>query len=447
MLEIFIDIIIILSLILLNGFFSAAEIAILTLRNSELQRIIKSQRGSALKLEKLKENPERLIATIQIGITLISTFASAYGGAKMLGHIMPYLSEVNIPLLDAFKNEIAFLTLVLLISYFSLLLGELIPKSFALSYSSQVSQIVAYPLYFFSIIFKTFINILTFSSDLILRLFNKDSTSFAETRLHEDEIRFLLQEGVQAGSIADSEHEIINNIFEINDKTAREIMTPRVNMEAIKMGATEEEIQRVVIHGKRSHIPVYRQDLDNIEGLLDVKEFMRARATNNLRNPESMLHPVFNVPEGMKLDKILKEMQKQRNYMAIVIDEYGGTSGLITLEDILEEIVGDIIDKDDQSDAIMVHRVNDRVAIVNGACPIHEFNKNFREMPIPESDAYNSVAGFVIESIGRFPEVGEKISLRQFQFELLKRVRQRLHEFRLSIVNPEEKKNLIKEKG
>ena len=428
------DLGIIMFLILINGFFAGAEIAVLTLGQGKLQAMKKVGSGSVERLAKLKENPDRMIATIQIGITLVATLASVYGGARMLMHIAPLLSQINIPIIDMYKDELAFTILVLGISYLTLLFGELIPKSLALSYASQFSRFVAYPLHLFSLLFKVFVNALLLSSRLILSLFNKHTTTFGETRLHEDEIRFLLQEGVQAGSIADSEHEIINNIFEINDKTVREIMTPRVNIEAIPLGANEEEIKEVVINGKRSWIPVYKQDLDKIEGLLDVKEFLRSRVEQKQHTPESLLQPVFHVPEGMKLDKALQEMQRRRNHMAIVIDEYGGTSGLITLEDILEEIVGDINDDDDKTEQVMVDRISDTVSIVNGACPIHEFNRHFKGSPIPESDAYHSVAGFVIEATGRFPEVSEKIVLNQLEFELLKRLRLRLREFRVKII-------------
>ncbi len=434
--EFLLDILIIIVLIFMNSFFSGAEIAVITMKEVMLQEMLDKGDRRARLLQKLKQDPDNLFATIQIGVTLVSTFASVYGGARLLSHIEPYLSTIPLPFLSQYVDQIALIILVLFLSYLFLVFGELIPKSLALQYSHFLARQMAYPLHVFSRIFSGFTIFLTFSSNIFLKLF-RDSTSFSEARLHEQEIRHLLKEGVQAGSIEHKEQEIISNVFEINDTSAREIMTPRVNVEALPLDAGEEEIEKVIVKGKHTLVPIYRESLDNVEGILQVKDFLRARIKTPDQSLGKLLHTALHVPEGMKVGKILTEMQRRRNYMAIVVDEYGGTAGLITLGDIFEELVGDLQESREEDKPKAITALSNGSYLVLGACPIGEFNDYFNSAEIPESEAYNSVAGYLIEVSGRFPEVGERICKDRHQFELLRRVRQTLVEFRLKIL-PEE---------
>ena len=241
----FSDILIILTLIFLNGFFSGSEIAVISLRESQLQPLIEAGNKRARIVQNLRKDPESFFATVQIGVTLVGTFASVFGGARLVRHVAPLLEHVPVTLIADFAYEISLGTLVLGISYTSLVFGELVPKSLAYAHARTYAMTVAYPLGFFSRAFHAFTRILTWSSNLVLWPF-KDSTNFSETRFSADELLHLLQEGVKAGSIDDNEHEMIQNVLEINDTAAREVMVPRVDIQSIDMSAGEEEIRRVL---------------------------------------------------------------------------------------------------------------------------------------------------------------------------------------------------------
>ncbi len=430
----FIDIFFVVSLILLNGFFTGSEIAIISLKQVTLDELLKkgSRRGQLI--ADLKHQPDRFFATVQIGVTLLSTLASVYGGSKLMGYIHPYLKTLDLGLYLGYAEEASLIGLVLSLSYLSLVFGELIPKSLALRYSTQFSLFVAYPLSFFSRIFSGFTFFLTLSSNIVLRLFHKGQTSFSETRLHEEEIRHILKEGVKAGAIEHSEQQIISNVFEINDTSAREVMIPRVDLKAVFIEAPIKEIEDFLFNVEHSRIPVYRESLDKIEGILHVKDYMRMRIRGEDENLSELLHHAYHVPESMKIDKILEEMQERCTHVAIVVDEYGGTSGLITMEDILEEIVGDIHDTPEKPPEQLIVPLLTGKYLVSGACPISDFNEYFPDNLIKESEGYNSIAGFVTEKTGRFPEVGEKLKFEFLEFELMRRVRQKLVQFRLLMI-------------
>ena len=429
------DIIFITVLILFNGFFTGSEIAIISIKQVILDEMIKQGKGRALLIANLKKQPDRFFATVQIGVTLLSTLASVYGGSRLVRYLHPYLESLSLsPQHTGYIEEAALISMVLMISYLSLVFGELIPKSLALRYATNFSLLVAYPLYFFSRIFSGFTFFLTLSSNLVLALFHKGQTSFSETRLHEEEIRQILQEGVKVGTIEHSEQQIISNVFEINDTSAREIMTPRVNLTALSIEAPLKEIESMVFDGKHSRIPVFQESLDKMEGILHVKDYMRMRIQGSKESIEELLRPAYYVPESMKIDKILEEMRRRRTQMAIVVDEYGGTAGVVSMEDILEEIVGDIQDAAESPSEQPILSLPTGRHLILGSCSIGEFNEYFPSDKIPESEGYNSIAGFIIEEAGCFPEVGEKVKFAQLEFELLRRVRQKLVQFRLNIL-------------
>ena len=238
--------------------------------------------------------------------------------------------------------------------------------------------------------------------------FRKDKLAFQKHNLHEEEIRQILQEGVNAGAIEHSEQQLISNVFEINDTSAREIMTPRVNLTALPNDASSKEIESTIFDGKHSRIPVFQESLDKIEGILHIKDYVRMRIRGSKESIEELLRPAYYVPESMKIDKILEEMRRRRTHMAIVVDEYGGTAGIISMEDILEEIVGDIQDAAEAPSEQAILALPTGRYLISGNCSISEFNEYFPSNKIPESEGYNSIAGFIIEKAGDFPEVGEK---------------------------------------
>jgi putative hemolysin len=439
-----VDLIILILLSLANGFFSASEIALISIRKGRLKTLIEKKVKSAQLIVELQKDPNRLFATVQVGVTLIGTITSVFGGATLVGQLTIFIKSLGMSnLITSFAEEISFVIIVLLITYLQIVIGELVPKSLALHYSEEVAQLVIYPLTFFNKFFYFLSEILIFSSNLLLKPF-KDKTSFSETKLLAEEIMHLLEEGVKVGTIESSEHEMIENILEMNDTDAREVMVPRVDMVALPVDATKEEIIKAM-ESMYSRIPVYKENLDNIIGILHIKDLIRTYwkensdigKDNQFISLSKLIRPPYFVPEGMKIGKILKEMQKRKTHMAIVVDEFGGTAGLLTLEDILEEIVGDIEDitevsNNDEKDII---KLGKDVFLVSGSCNIFDFNEFMNQDIIPDSDAYTTVAGFVIEYLGRFPEINETIEYNGYKFTLLKKNRQKIIQFRVEKIN------------
>ena len=437
--DIILPLFIVLGLFLLNGFFSGAEIAIISLRKSRTQSLIDEGNKRAHIIQKLQNNPDSFFATVQIGVTLVGAINSAFGANYFSPLLAPWFQ--NLPYVGAYSYIIAFSLLVILIVYLSLVFGELVPKSLALQHSESFALIVARPLNFFSTIFTTFTRFLTISSNLILKPF-KDKTSFSETRLSPEEILSIVEEGVKAGTIEKSEHELIENILEINETEAREVMIPRVDVKYLAANSELKDFKEI-INTYHSRLPVIRENLDDIWGILHIKDLMRTMAQREQVQLDKLVRPAFFVPETQKIGMILKDMQKRRLHMAIVVDEYGGTAGLLTMEDILEEIVGDIVEVAEDQDEQKIIREPDGSFLVAGSCSVIDFNEYFTHLKensevsvdfieLPESEAYASVAGYVIHTVGRFTEVGEKTVSLGLEFELTKRVRQKLVQFRLT---------------
>lgn len=451
-----IELFILLILSLMNGFFSASEIALISIKKSRLESLGLEKDKRAKIIYNLQKDPNRLFATIQIGVTLIGTIASVFGGATLVGKLTVFLKDFDFLLfLSPFLEEISFVIIVLMITYMQIVIGELVPKSLALHHSETIALLIAYPLSFFNKLFYYLSEILTFSSNLLLKPF-KDKTNFSETKLLAQEILHLLEEGVKEGTIESTEHEMIENILEFNDTDARDVMIPRVEITALSIDATKEEVKDV-LETMYSRIPVYKDNLDNIIGILHIKDLIRNFWNEDLDvlsnkiadklSISKLIRPPYFVPEGMKIGKILKEMQKRKTHMAIVVDEFGGTSGLLTLEDILEEIVGDIQDitelSNEEKDII---QINDGIYLVNGSCNIFDFNEYVKADIIPESEAYTSVAGFIIEYLGRFPEINESIIYNNFKFTLLKKNRQKILQLRVEKITNNVNSSSLSEK-
>ena len=433
----FLSLLIIFGLILLNGFFAGAEIAVISLRKSRTQQLIEDGDNRARIIRRLQNDPDTFFATVQIGVTLVGAFNGVFAGNQLAARIAPIF--VGIPYIGGFALEISVGILVISITYLSLVFGELVPKSLAHHYAERFALAVAYPLAFCAKVFRYFTRLLTVSSNIVLRPF-KDRTSFSETRLTAEEILQIVEEGVRAGTIQQSEHELIENVLEINQTAAREVMIPRVEITSLPKEADEADF-RAAINAYFSRIPVIVGSLDNILGILHIKDLMRTMSRGESVDLPRLVRPAYYVPDTMPIGKILPEMQKRKIHMAIVVDEYGGTAGLLTMEDILEEIVGEIDEIKEDPDDQKILASADGSFSVSGTCSIIDFNEYFELHPafgmehgpeLPESDSYTSVAGYVIKTSGRFPEVGEKIPAGKFAFELVRRVRQKLVLFRLT---------------
>lgn len=418
-----VEILIILALILLNGFFAASEIAIIAFRRSKTQELINKGDKRAHIVDYFQTHQETFLATIQVGITLTTTLASAFGGASLVEDLTPVLRNVQVDFISSNADIISFFSVVLGIAYFSLVIGELIPKSLALKFTERIALFVSYPIKAVSFVFSIFIKFLSFSSNLMLRLF-KDKTSFVEAKLSEEEIRFLLKEGKQQGTIEKREHEFLENVFEFSDLEVGKIMVPRNNIVAIDITESPEKIVEKFLESNYSRVPMYEDQQDNIIGILYNKDLMRQLAKKGkIHIRELLLTPLF-VPETQRLHDVLQKFRRSKMHMAIVLDEHGGVAGLVTLEDILEELVGEISDESDKMET-QIEKQPDGSYIIDGGILITDFNRML-EATLPENAQYNSVSGFLLSIFRRFPKRGEKITYQNFSFEIKEKDRRRI---------------------
>ncbi|HEY7218906.1 MAG TPA: hemolysin family protein, partial [Candidatus Binatia bacterium] len=337
----------IVALILANGFFAASEISMIAMRKSRIDALVERGLKAAAVVARLKEDPDRFLATVQIGVTVISSFASALGGAAAIGYLKPLFAASSLPLVARWAEAMALLLVVLPISYLSLVLGELVPKSLALRYSEQIACFVARPIEFFARISSVFVKILTASSNLVLRLFGGGDTESASF-ISVDEVKSLIREGAARGIFNETEEQLIHSVFEFTDTPVKAVMIPRTEIHAIEAHASFADVARSFVESGFSRIPVYEEELDRVVGILYNKDLYRALQEKGDFSVRKLLHPPFFVPSTLPISQLLKEMQRRRIAIAMVVNEFGEVEGLATLEDIVEEIVGEIRDEYDR---------------------------------------------------------------------------------------------------
>lgn len=408
------EVVIVLILIALNGFFSATEMAIISLRKTRVKQLVKEGNSRAVLIEKILKKPEEFLATIQVGMTLISTIASAYAGASLSDDLSPILSLSGIPWIANHAEFLALVLIVLSITYLSVVVGELIPKSLGIKFAEKVAMIVVYPIYLLSKITYPLTQILTFSSNLVLRIFG-DNTSFSEANLTEEELRTLLYESHKAGTIEKYEHEILDNIFDFSDIAVGQIMTPRPKIFSIDVADPFEDNKKAIIESSYSRIPVVKDRIDNVIGVMYLRDFMTQLLENRqLDSFETLINKPFFVPNTQRISDLLKKLQKEKTHMALVTDEYGDIVGLVTIEDILEEIVGEISDETDEEDK-QIFKLKDGSYKVDGSVSIVDFNRQLKAH-FPEDEQYTTISGLLLEAFETIPNVGTKTTIKNFEF-------------------------------
>jgi putative hemolysin len=396
--------------ILLNGFFAASEIALISTRISRLA----SLRGASAALAmRLKESPETFLATVQIGITLVGTLASAVGGATAVDALTPVLRNLG---LGQVAQPLALGLVIVVLTYLSLVLGELAPKAIALRHPEGLAVLVARPIYALSRVSASLVRILTASTNAVLRLVGL-GTAVQSPFTSEEDVRYLVREGAAKGIFEKTEEELVHNVFEFADTTVREVMVPRPSIRGIDVMTPPAELPRLVAKIGHSRIPVYRGDINNPVGILWLRDLLQAVA--NGRTPEVMelLHPPVFVPETTKISAVLRQFQRQREHLGLVVDEYGSVEGLITVEDILEEIVGEIDEPGDSSVTSTVRRLPDGALIVDGLAPIDDIRA--MGVPVEDSPDYTTAAGFVMAALGAIPTTGTLVTSGGYRWTVL----------------------------
>jgi putative hemolysin len=423
-----VEAVLVIVLILLAGLLSAADIAIASFGTNKIEELKEKNDPTAILFESIQKDPNSFYGTIQISTNLLMVASAVLGFHLFMRLFYKVFYGEIIKSFDIYSELLAGISSVLLISFLIILFSFLIPKALGFKYSERIGRASISPLIFLSKIIKYPVKIITWIGNLILIPFNEE-TNFYQTKMSEDEIRVIISESVKSGTLNKTEQEIIENIFEFNDLHANEVMIPRTEMSAIEMVNDKSEIMKYVIKTGHSLLPIYEDSPDNIIGVLHTKDFIKSIAEEAQVDIKSLIRPAYFVPETKLISEILKEMQKRGERLAIVTDEYGGTEGVITMEDILEEIVGDLGDTS-QSEIKNYSKLPDGKYYVLGSMNISEFNEIFN-IDLPESDEYNTIAGFVSYSTGKILNVGESFEYSSLTFELIKKIRQKMVQFRV----------------
>jgi len=410
------ELILILIFILANGFFAGAEIAIISARKSRIKHLMERGSKQAEVVHKLQNEPENFIATVQIGITIVGMLAGAIGGAAAIEVIKPLLQDAPFEFIQNWSTPIAIAIVVLITSYLSIILGELVPKSLALRFSEPIALFVGKPIHLLSRFSFILVKLLTKSSSLFLKPFGKmppPEGSFVT----EEEIKILLREGGEKGIFEKSEQELIHSVFEFVTTTVKEIMVPRPKIKAIAIDTSIEAAVDFVVECGFSRFPVYDGSMDDIKGILYEKDLLDIRVKKKDVGLKDLIRPVYFVPETKKIDKLLRELQRRRMHMAIVINEYGGVEGMVTMEDIIEEIVGEIEDEYDYEDR-PVKILKDGSMVIDASLPIRDLIDQ-HNLAIEESEEYETLAGLVLSLLQKMPRGGEIVKYGDYKLTIV----------------------------
>ena len=393
-------IVILVLLILTNALFAASEIAVISLNDAKIEKMAEDGNKKAKTILKLVKNPSNFLATIQIGVTLSGFFSSAIAADNFADSLAGLFVGTGISY--ATLRAIAFVVITLALSFVTLVFGELVPKRIAMKKSEQLSFAVCGLLYGLSVICKPVVFILSKTTNGVARLFGvgpQDDTD----EVTEEEIRMMIDVGKEKGSIEEMEGEMINNVFEFDDITVEEVMTHRTDVTAVSTTDTLEEIVELALSEGYSRLPVYEEDIDNIIGILYIKDLLKLVGKTQVSpfSARDYMRPAFYIPESNKCNDLFKEMTARKIQMAIVVDEYGGTSGIVTMEDLLESIVGEIQDEFDNEDE-EISQIGEHAFLIDGATNIEDVNEAL-DISIPESEDYDSLGGYILSVIGRIP--------------------------------------------
>ena len=397
-----ISLLVLVILIFVNAFFASAEIAFISLNDAKIEKQAKEGNKKAKKIKKMLKEPSKFLATIQIGITLAGFLSSAFAADAFASELAPKLNEL-IDLGISTWNTISIIIITIILSYFSLVFGELVPKRIAMRNPEKIAFGTIGVIRFIHFITSPVVNFLNFSTNLICKLFGIGPQD--ESTVTEEEIRMMVDVGEEKGSIEEEEKELINNVFEFNDKTVSEVMIHRTEVYAIEIGSNIEDILSELKEYKYSRIPVYDENIDNIVGVLFIKDLLAYVYTKKEAKIKKLMRPAYFVSESKPINEFFKEMQRDKQQLAIVLDEYGGTAGIITMEDIIEELVGNIFDEYDDVEKDY-EKIDENTFMIDGSVSIYELRK-ILNVDIPEGD-YDTLSGYLIELLGRIPKDDEK---------------------------------------
>ena len=401
-------------LILINAFFAAAEIAVISLNEGRLRKQADQGDAKANTMLKMVLSPSGFLSTIQVAITLAGFLGSAFAADNFSDMLVDWLvidlGYTGLP--RATLNTLAVILITIVLSFFTLVFGELVPKRIAMKFPDRVARFVCGPVHVMSVLFRPVIWFLSHTVNGVLRLFGIDPKA-NETNVTEDEIRMMVDIGEEKGTIEGDEHDMIENVFEFNNMTAADCMTHRTTMVALQIEDSNQHILRTIRESGLSRFPVYGENLDDILGTATTRDILLNLVGGNARKLRDIIRPAYFVPETVRTDVLFQEMRKRKTHIAIVVDEYGGTAGLITMEDLLEEIVGSIYDEYDRERPSDIQPVGENVWRVAGSCWLEDVAEALH-VEIPKSDEYDTVGGLIFSRLTTIPRDGDHVTVSAF---------------------------------
>ena len=405
-------------LILLNAFFAMTEIAVLSLSAPKLHHMAEEGDRTAPRLLKLVEEPSGFLSTIQVGITLAGFLGSAFAADSFSEMLVDWLyNDLGVRALPmATLDALAVVLITIVLSYFTLVFGELVPKRIAMQRPMQVARLSCGVVSAVATVMRPVVWFLSFSTNAVLKLLRMDAEGEQET-VTEEEIRMMVDLGEERGTIDDVEGEWIDNVFEFGETTVREVMTHVSDLVAVPSDATQAEVLQIIRESGRSRIPVYGKNVDDILGVLNAREFLLERGEGDEALPAALVRPAYFVPETLRAATLFKDMQQKKQHIAVVVDEYGQTAGIVTMEDLLEEIVGSIYDESDPAEEQPVQRLEENLWRAQGGAELDELAAAL-DMTFPEDADFDTLNGLVFSQLNHIPRDGETLDVQAFGLDI-----------------------------
>lgn len=415
-----------------NAFFSSAEMAIVSLNKTSLKTLADKGNKNAILIQKVLDEPSKFLATIQVGITLCSFLASASAATSIADKFAKFLEGYNIP----YSSTVSLVIVTIVLSFVTLIFGELFPKRIALQKSEEIAFFAIKPIYFIAKITRPFVVLLSGCTNILLKLCNV-STENIEEKFSQEEIKSLIAVGQENGVINQTEKDMIECIFEFDDKIVDDVMTPRVKTSCIDIDTPSKEVSDIIEETGYSRMPVYENGIDNIIGILYIKDYLyEAKRNNGFENIDirKILRTPYFVPEAKNIDILFRDLQASKNQIAVVIDEYGGFSGIVTMEDLIEEIMGNISDEYDDNE-FEIKCLNENTYIIDGLAKIDDIN-DFCNVSI-ESVHCDTIGGFIIDEIGEIPKIkgNNIIKYKNLEFTIEEIINRRIKKVKMTIIS------------
>lgn len=423
-------------LVFLNGFFVAAEFAIVKVRSSQIEIQAKTGSQVAKITKSIIHHLDEYLAATQLGITLASLGLGWVGEEVMTKLVFNLFGLFHITVSGSFALNLGHFFAFIIITVLHIVFGELAPKTYAIQQPVRTSLFIALPLRFFYIVFRPFIWMLNGLANAILKLFGIETTNTNDAHHSSEELQYLLDQGKESGVLDSTEHELIKNVFDFNGRVAKNIMVPRTKISGVELHVNKDELLNHIIKEGYSRMPVYNDTMDKIVGIVQAKDILPLMVNQTDFNLQDIIRKPYFIPETKKINALLAELQLKRIQIAIVLDEFGGTAGMVTLEDIVEELVGEIQDEYDEEKPI-VERINATEFVVNALASIYDVNE---ELPhdLPEDGDFDTVSGWLGDIFGKIPEVGEQKEANGYNITVLKKSEQNIESVKLELLLNEE---------